>query len=201
MDFFDWLTPPGMPGRAGDPGLLGWSTFGAYLCVALLCWLTARAAKHRPKACETAQIWFALALGLLLLGLNKQMDLQTWVIWIGEQISRQLNIYDQRRLIQAVFFFILSLAGIGVLTLGICYLKGQWVRHSLVLLGAAGLAVFVILRVGNFNHVLAPLWRVIPFQTRHDPAHFLELFSVALIGLGALQALITCLKVQPQPDG
>ena len=138
-----------------------------------------------------------LALGLLFLGLNKQMDLQTWVIWVGEQASRRLGVYEHRRLIQAVFFAGIALAGILMLVAGFYRLKGQWPRHVLVLLGGAGLTAFLILRVGNFNHVLSPLWKAFPLRSHHDPAHFLELGSIVIIGSGALQALIRLRKAAP----
>ncbi|MBU0753887.1 MAG: hypothetical protein KJ645_02020 [Planctomycetes bacterium] len=196
MDFFELLMPPGHPGKAGDPGMLGWSIFAAYLVSALICWYNSRffqKSKASPDRIDRV-FWCISALGMLILGLNKQMDLQNWVIWIGEVLSKRVGLYEHRRIIQTVFFLLSAVVGAAFLGWGFRLLKGRRKEHTLLLLGGMGLAGFVVLRVGNFNHVVAPLWKILPFTGHYDPAHLLELISLLLIGAGATRSALKLRK-------
>jgi hypothetical protein len=193
MWFQELLTPPGYPARLGDPGLLGWSICAAYFISAGLCWSAARSLEQGARSDEDRRIilfWRLLALMLVLLGLNKQLDFQTWIIWLGEQAARAAGLYEERRKIQLLFFLLLAWCGLNVILLWIWRLRGRWREHALALAGSGGLALFVIIRAGNFNHVLSPLWMHLHLGTRDDPAHYLELFSILLMGCGAVQVLL-----------
>lgn len=75
-----------------DNSLLGWTVTLLYLVAAWWSW-RARAA-NRP-------FWSALALVLLLLGLNKQLDLQTHLIAVLRTWSRAGDWYAHRRAAEA----------------------------------------------------------------------------------------------------
>jgi hypothetical protein len=66
----------------GDPTVLDWVTVAAYLTVAVLCWWWAGALRHGAGgAGQARRIVYSRGLALLMLirGLNKQLDLRSWM--------------------------------------------------------------------------------------------------------------------------
>jgi hypothetical protein len=74
---------------------------------------------------------FVFAAGLYLLGVNKQLDLQTAYIELDSQLARSEDWDQERRLARRDFIKI----------------------HKLALLGSIFLAAFVFLRAAIFNHL------------------------------------------------
>src|SRR4051812_28194527 len=69
----------------GDPTFIGWFTVFAYLGAAYLCW---RAAANSLTGQKVRLFWIALAGTLLALGINKQLDLQTELTFIGKDFAK-----------------------------------------------------------------------------------------------------------------
>ena len=73
----------------GDPTAVGWLTVAAYAATAALsvrAFLRSRARRAAPRRCGSSSspgpavdetIWLLIAITMLLLGINKQLDLQT----------------------------------------------------------------------------------------------------------------------------
>ena len=131
----------------GDPTPLGWLTAALYVFVGVLCLLVAaRTRRLAGGDNQAALFWLGIAAGLLALGLNKQLDLQTLLTQAAKQLSIQQGWYEQRRWVQAAFFVALA----GALSWGIW--NTQRVIRSdryarLALLGAGYAGVFVLLRM------------------------------------------------------
>jgi hypothetical protein len=91
----------------GDPTLIGWLTVLAYFVTAFLCLLCARkinkSAKNPSKYLSHHWWWYFLAIMMLLLGINKQLDLQSWLTITGKEIAQVQGWYEQRRQVQALF--------------------------------------------------------------------------------------------------
>ena len=114
----------------GDPNVMGWITVVAYLTAAYLCFVVHRswlasagpAVKGRiwgpvalallgqrrrlaalPEAVRMSALWKALAIGLLLLGINKQLDLQTALTEIGRILAAKQGWYERRQRVQIDF--------------------------------------------------------------------------------------------------
>lgn len=87
-----------------NPNLRGWCVVAAYVIAAVFC---ARAAScSRPEGGEEGRfsvLWWLLASGLLVLGINKQLNLQTLFIVLGRRAAFAGGWYGQRRLVQATF--------------------------------------------------------------------------------------------------
>jgi hypothetical protein len=140
----------------GDPTFMGWLTVVAYLTAALFCWMAGRSDRRaHPQSGYPIhpRLWFGLALLLMLLGVNKQLDLQTWFTLSLKSLAREEGWYEQRQVFQVLF--IGTMAILGVVGLGIlCILVRKSLRQTLLaLVGAVFLTCFVVIRAASFHHV------------------------------------------------
>src|SRR5688572_10854983 len=92
----------------GDPTVMGWVTVACYLGAAFLCW---RAATKGVASRNVRWFWTGLAALLLLLGINKQLDLQTAVTFIGKDFAKATGWYEHRRIVQGIFIVFIALFG------------------------------------------------------------------------------------------
>src|SRR5262245_63104416 len=83
----------------GDPTPLGWLTVAAYAVAAALC---ARAALREGRSGPRG-FWWGLAAALALLGVNKQLDLQTLLMQVSRDLARAQGWYDRRQAYQRLF--------------------------------------------------------------------------------------------------
>jgi hypothetical protein len=135
--------------RIGDPHLVGWVIVALYLLAAFV---SVRSARHAPFARERRFWWFAAVMALAL-ALNKQLDLQAYVIQVGRCVAQIGGWYDIRRSVQATAFGVVAL---------LCLLTGLLIfwamRRSLPRIWPALLALvlmgsFVLLRGISLSHV------------------------------------------------
>ena len=138
----------------GDPTVTGWVTVGAYVVAALLC---AACALGGSDDRRQRRFWVALMAVMLLLGTNKQLDLQTWFTQVARDMARADGWYHIRHQIQLAFIALLALLGL---------LSQVWLYRSLrdfgsdarlAALGLAFLAMFVVMRAASFHHADALL--------------------------------------------
>lgn len=178
----------------GDPTPVGWLTVAAYAVVAVLCAhaaVVARRAERRYAGLagdvarderDMKHLWLLAAVTMALLGVNKQLDLQTLLI---QNIRRRAYVdgwYGDRRRYQKDFIVVVSaIAFVGVLAVSV------WLRRVLrrVLLAIAGLGmlvVFVIVRASSFHYVD----KVLSLGGRIRVNWALELGGIALISASVL---------------
>ena len=179
----DWS--PGI----GDPGKLGWITVIGYLTSAVLAiavvWLSSRS-RHGPAYRRQRFFWFLLAIVLLALALNKQLDLQLLMTEIGRCVARTEGWYDQRRGVQQAFITatIIGLAaGTFIMML---VLIGLRIQNYLAVLGVAAVLFFILLRAATDFHVDA-LIRLTGMIKSRD--WMIELGGIGLILVSALLLL------------
>jgi CDP-diglyceride synthetase len=100
-----------------------------------------------------ADFWGLLAVLLLLLGVNKQLDLQIWFIETGRDFAVAQGWYERRRLVQWIFVAVLLVA----MVFSILRVRERWAdlwhQYRLVCAGVCLLLVFVFLRAASFQHV------------------------------------------------
>src|SRR3712207_4883602 len=94
----------------GDPTLRGWLTVGAYALGAGLAlraaWVSARHAEPSLAPADRRTLvgfWCLTAVVLVLLGINKQLDLQTWFIQVMRDLAKEQGWYEARRQYQIEF--------------------------------------------------------------------------------------------------
>jgi hypothetical protein len=139
----------------GDPTFMGWFTVAAYLAASIACAWAARMeiALARSGSRAAAAFWWLFAGLLVLLGVNKQLDLQSLVTVVGRRVALAQGWYEHRRIYQAIFIGGVALLGIAVLGAFGWYARGVLRRSKLAVAGAAFLVTFVIVRASSFHQV------------------------------------------------
>lgn len=179
----------------GDPTAIGWATVAAYGTAMALCYLSSRKLPPGPHR----QFWFYMMIIMALLGINKQLDLQSWFTQTGRDLALENGWYERRRLVQVIFVAWLVLAGLVTMS----WLKSR-LRHldryaRRAAIGLVLLAVFVIVRATSFHHIDRMLG--ISLEGLRVNA-LLELSGIGLIAMAALARLRapqTQLSVKPTP--
>lgn len=140
----------------GDPTMAGWLTVFAYLIASFLCW---RAARHSLPAWakmgnpKPVILWVSFSILLLLLGINKQLDLQTWFTQFGRALAQEQGWYEQRRLAQFVFIVVFATGGIVLMGTFLWLSRGSFRDYRISMLGGIFLTCFVLVRAASFHHV------------------------------------------------
>ena len=180
----------------GDPSVIGWFTVVAYFFAVILCglcWVWPRfiVRQYRPQV----EFWLFLAVVLTILGINKQLDLQSWFTEFGRQVALENGWYRQRREVQSQFIMALGLMAIAVfIGLGRLWYVNRKRRPSsglalgLAVLGLSFLACFIVIRAASFHHVDHFLRWQLWGLTMND---FLELLGIGLIAIGAIVRLLS----------
>jgi hypothetical protein len=174
---------------ANDPGWVGWGISAAYLAVAGLWCLAARgggglAPWQRDPKC-VAQ--FAVAAALLLLGLNKELDLQTPFIYAVRSVAEAEGWYGWRHIAQWLFIVGLSLAGLGFVSLVVWRLRSQPLLLAATALGLTILVAYVGVRASPIRHVHSLFgWDVSAIPGKRP---MMECTALLLLGIGAVASL------------
>ncbi|MBD3243323.1 MAG: isopropylmalate isomerase [Chitinivibrionales bacterium] len=140
----------------GDPTPMGWLTVAAYFVAAAVCAMAARRVSSLYPPAEAVRqrlFWAITATALVLLGFNKQLDLQSAFTALGRLVARRQNWYDSRRLVQFWFVVVLGLAGAGAVSGALWCLHGALRDNRLVLTGIGLTVTFVLVRAVSFHHV------------------------------------------------
>lgn len=137
----------------GDPTVMGWVTVLAYLWAAYLCFRVAQSSTPQEVVKGVKAFWMMLGAMLLLLGINKQLDLQTWLTFSGKRIAQAQGWYEQRKYVQAVFIAGIALCAGAAAWWGWRIMKHQARELWLPLAGFCALLGFVVIRAASFHHV------------------------------------------------
>lgn len=139
----------------GDPTVMGWITVAAYFAAAGLCLLCAHypddrlAPRFHPYY---RQFWRGVALVLMVLGVNKQLDLQSLLTVVGRDIVRSSGLNPYKRTIQALFLLGLVALSVVVASKGVQRFRWCYYAYRLTFLGLGFLIVFVLARASSFHH-------------------------------------------------
>ena len=164
----------------GDPTAIGWITVVAYGVAAAL---SLRCARRTVIGLEH-WFWVGSAIALVLLGINKQLDLQSLFTQIGRDIAMREGWYAERRIAQAAFVAALGVAGL-VALVGLLWLVRRLPRATQVAgVGLVLLIVFIVIRGASFHHIdqmVGSSFEGIRFNW------ILELTPLLLIGIAAFR--------------
>lgn len=134
----------------GDPSPVGWITVAVYAVAALL------AARNVAAARRTAvptSVWITLTIVMVALGINKQLDLQTWLGEIGRDVARAQGWYEQRRIVQGAFLVALTLGAVGLVAGARRYWAASLLEYRWVFAGITLLLMFIVVRAASFHHI------------------------------------------------
>jgi cation transport ATPase len=125
--------------------------------------------------------WGILTALLIFLGVNKQLDLQTFLTLTMRRLAIAQGWYENRRMLQAIFVAAIAAAGI----LSAVAMRGLMRRHSELRLPVVGfvlLLAFVVIRAASFHHVD----QLINFRLGGLKMNWLlEIGAIALVAYGA----------------
>lgn len=170
----------------GDPSFRGWITVIAYLVTAFLCSYCGQQQKRDrfQRALGDRWFWWIFSIILLLMGLNKQLDLQSWLTEVGKQVATDQGWYDQRRRVQLDFIMGLIVFSFATLMFLIQSMGKAWKKFWLALLGMLFLLCFIIIRATSFHHVDQLLgWELGGFSLNW----ILELGGITCIAIAAIR--------------
>jgi hypothetical protein len=139
----------------GDPTVLGWITVAVYLFAAVACgWAAWRDGGRRAKP---VVFWLVLAILMTLLGINKQLDLQSLLTVVARRLLREQGLYQARRTYQVAFIGCVAILCLGALVAFLWFSRHELRSRWLALVGMVFILGFVVIRAASFHHVDALL--------------------------------------------
>lgn len=171
----------------GDPTAVGWITVAAYILAAMAC---AAAARRRGVGAESAPprhvlFWGALALLMLLLGINKELDVQSLFTQVMRDAARAQGWYAYRRELQLTFIFAVAAAGAAMIAALPRLFPRRDRAQNLALVGTILLFIYVLIRAASFHHVDLVLGQ---FLLSAKLSWVLEIGGAALVFLAAARS-------------
>ena len=136
----------------GDPSVIGWVTVGAYVLAGVLCAMCAARASRELSDPRQRRFWAAIAVLMLALGTNKQLDLQTWFTEVGRDMARAQGWYAIRHAVQLAFIAVLAVLGLLCQVWLYRMLRDFGAEVRLAAIGLTFLTVFVVMRAASFHH-------------------------------------------------
>jgi hypothetical protein len=143
----------------GDPTIGGWITVAGYFGAAVLAYRALRLhQKEQSPSTSTEQrtlmrFWLVVLCAVALLGLNKQLDLQSWFTEVGRDLATAQGWYQDRRSVQALIIAALVLGGLTGMAVIALWLRRVISRVADAVLGLGFLVTFVAVRAASFHHV------------------------------------------------
>jgi hypothetical protein len=177
-----------------DQGWAPWAVVLAYLIAAACCVWAWRVERRllldaRSTALErrglAPRLWLVSATLLVMLAVNKELDLHVLLTDLGRRLSRTAGWYDRRRAVQLAFAICLAAGAAGGLVMTAHRLRNALARYTLAFAGMWLLALFIGLRVISFHHVDAWFGRRLHGVKLH---WLIELVSIVMILAGAVRS-------------
>ena len=170
----------------GDPTIGGWVSVALYAGVAWACHRILSRRRQRPVVLDRNEpfLWRLLFIGVMTMGINKQLDLQSALSEWARLMAHEQGWYENRRQYQLAFIAAMPVA---MLTAFSALALMIWRTPAPTLLacaGAAGLVAFIAIRAASFHHVDEILNSQLGVLRLN---WLLEIGSLAVIGLGALK--------------
>jgi len=139
----------------GDPTPAGWLTVVVYaVATGMVYRVIAREVILEPWLGATEKrLWWCLLLGLVVLGVNKQLDLQTAFTEMSRMVAHAHGWYEDRRRVQLAFIAAWSVMGLTLCAILVWVSFGMPNSTIMALCGAVFLVVFVGIRAASFHHV------------------------------------------------
>lgn len=131
---------------------MGWVTVAAYGVTAALCGAAARRAGTNGEG-RVVAFWVALTALYVVLGINKQLDVQSLITEVGRINARAWGWYEHRRTVQALIIVALGLVGAAGVTALAWTAPWRSNERTLALIGTALLVVFVLARATSFSRM------------------------------------------------
>ena len=159
-----------------DPSGFAWFIVAAYFAGALAAFAASRSGNE-------ARFWLGVSLLLVLLGFNKELDLQSLLTEAGRNLTQAIGIYEQRRLLQGLFLLLLAGAAAFAIFRLARILRRSSAPARMAAVGIAILFAFILLRAASFHHI--DDWVTVDIRGLRS-GWWLELAGIVVIALSAL---------------
>jgi hypothetical protein len=169
----------------GDPTFIGWFAVLGYFVSAVLS--TCVALRLTKINSSQRKAWWILVVALVLLGLNKQLDLQGLLMELGRSFAYQEGVYEKRRFLQMIFLFVLTIATLIMVILWFRMNRQSWREEGFMLVGSMFLVGFVLVRAASFHHFQEFFALPLGGVRLH---RVIELFAIAWVATAAFKRLI-----------
>jgi hypothetical protein len=173
----------------GDPCFMGWFTVGSYLACAILSLILAITNNNLDR--RPYLFWGMISLLMMLLGINKELDLQSLFTEVGRQIARAQGWMDQRRIVQFWFIMAFGTTAITTFLFFVRIKQDLFKRFTLAFTGLFFLLCFIVIRAAGFHH----FDEMLGFRLFGAKMNWLlELTGIYLIVLAAFKEIILLKK-------
>lgn len=136
----------------GDPTIGGWLTVLLYAAAAASVWVLLKRVDFTRREREQ-WVWRGLLVGLVCLGINKQLDLQSALTELGRIIAHHQGWYGNRAQVQEAFIAGTGILGLTMLAALVSLAWGAPGATLSALAGGFALLVFVMVRAASFHHI------------------------------------------------
>ncbi|MHC4789687.1 MAG: 3-oxoacyl-[acyl-carrier-protein] synthase III C-terminal domain-containing protein [Planctomycetota bacterium] len=140
----------------GGPRLLAWLAVAAHIVGAVLCWRAGvgeRGLRRVGQSRRLVAVWFAMAGLLLLLGINRQLDLQSLLTRQARLFVKEQGWYAHKEQLQRGFIAAVALGGAFLLACLMWASRRGGRGIGIALVGSTFLIVFVVIRAASSHHV------------------------------------------------
>ncbi|HEX5100466.1 MAG TPA: hypothetical protein VFV94_13250 [Polyangiaceae bacterium] len=141
----------------GDPTFVGFLTVVVYFFVAWRCRAAARRITPGMAKLETARrerlFWQMLTILYVVLGVNKQLDLQTLLTEIGRLLAHGEGWYEKRGEVQLAFILVVAALGAVAAAVALLAVRKASLGARVAAAGTAIVTAFVVIRAASFHHV------------------------------------------------
>jgi DNA-directed RNA polymerase subunit RPC12/RpoP len=134
----------------GDASIFGWLTVLVYLLAVVRCIFKALSSKQHGG---NYHFWIYLGLFLLLLGINKQLDLQSWLTESLRDSAKMHGWYGNREAVQIGFITLLGFGMVVAIISMRLYLASSWRNYKITWIGITLLLTFILMRAASFHHM------------------------------------------------
>jgi hypothetical protein len=132
----------------GDPTIGGWVTVVLYFLAMVSCLVTARNSQVGER-----RIWAVISILFLILGINKQLDLQTAFTEVGRILALEEGWYERRQSVQLYFIIFVALVCVFVIITLLIWARRAPFPAWVALFGTTSVIGFVLIRAASFHHI------------------------------------------------
>lgn len=187
--------------RFNDPTLFAWLTVFAYLMASILCTtciLFLERIFPNQSLIVHRLIWAGLAVAMLFLGANKQLDLQSPLTRAIKGMAYRQGWAEWGQLAQVLLVTFLGAFSILVIFIVSWSIRKTWKQYWILLIGLMFLARFIIVRVASIYGVSLPELSQLTGGLR--VTWLLEILGAMLVAIAAAQNLLFIPSTSPQSD-
>ncbi|MDQ0559928.1 cytochrome bd-type quinol oxidase subunit 2 [Rhizobium mesoamericanum] len=138
----------------GDPTIAGWVTIALYLLTGISCWMTMGCVRQQNLDDKSdARIWRFISLFFFILGMNKQLDLQSGMTELGRMVAYSEGWYERRQAVQVYFVIGVAAACVATIPAFIYCIRKSPVQMWIASVGSTFVLGYVLIRAASFHNL------------------------------------------------